>query len=490
MLEAIKNTEDIYDLMALCCQYLFEKIQLEYYEFWKFDEEKYNNVYDMIEAYTLDIGDIGHKGAYSRLQRAIVYWLQSEITSEKCHAIVKYIDELVKFEIENYAEQTSGFWSYSTLNNKLKNDVRIIPKMKDTFLQNEEGEFILKDPDNKEYSLFREGGECYASCIDEITNNYMIWDKVHLESFPVTIIKPYENSLLGKHFYHRKKITIGIVPFTCKELNNILNIIYSGDTFSVEGMHQDACEELKCRYKNIYKRSLDKDIDFLIYPEMLMTEDIINSVFMEGTEKNGPKFIVNGSIWNDNSNRAIITDLFGNKVFTYYKKCSFKYKDNQNDKKYKEALNCNINKEYVVLEIDGYGRIGVCICKDLSDENVLMFHKLINTNILLVPAFSDSFLLKNDAKNMAAKYNCLTVFANSCAAYCKHWKQNDEYNIGFVMIPAKIQTTNDCYMETYTAQKCYEFCEKECSCKMFTINFDTIKEYDDKMGIEIKQEEI
>lgn len=122
-------------------------------------------------------------------------------------------------------------------------------------------------------------------------------------------------------------------------------------------------------------------------------------------------------------------------------------------------MDTTINKEYIILEINGFARIGVCICKDLADENVLMFHKLMDTDILFVPAFSDSFQLKNDAKTMASKYNCLTVFANSCAAYCKHWSEDNGYDIGFVMLPAKEETSSSYYIKNYTAQKCYENCE-------------------------------
>lgn len=485
--ESVNNTHDIYDLLALGCKYLLETMEMEYYDLWKFDDEKYNFVYDMIETYTSEIDDKGHKMAYSKLKQDICLWLKNGVSREQCQAIVKYIDELVDVEIKNHAIKRLGFWEYRTLNHSFTNDVRIIPKIKDTFLKDDVGKFILKDPKNEKYPLFRDEGECYASFIDEVTHNYMIWDKKNVEKFPFTIIRPYEDSLLAKHFYHRNKVSIGIVPFTCRDLRDILNIHFEGDTFYIENMQQKANEELKERYRDIYIRSQDKDIDFLIYPEMLMSEDIIDSVLGGDINQSGPKFIINGSVWSNYSNRAIITDLFGNRVFTYYKKCSFKYKDNE--KKYKERLDYTINKEFVILEMEGFGRIGVCICKDLTDENILMFHKLINTNILFVPAFSDSFQLKNDATTMASKYNCLTVFANSCAAYCKHWTQDDDYNIGFVAVPAKLGTTNDCYMEKYTAQKCYESCESKCSCKLFTIAFDEIKDYGHKFSIEIRNED-
>lgn len=485
--ELVRNTDNIYDLLALCCKYLLDRTEAEHYDFWKFDDDEFDSVYDMIESYTSEIIDKGHKTAYLKLKREVCTLLSTGVSLEKCHAIVKYIDELVDVEINNNAVKMPGFRKYNTLNHAYSSDVRIIPKIKDTFLKNEEGEFILKDPSEEKYSFFREEGECYASCIDEVTHNYMIWDKSNVEKFPFTIIRIDEDSSLAKHFYHRNKVTIGIVPFTCKGIRDILNIKFEGDTFHVENMYKEANEELKFRYKNIYMWSQNKDIDFLIYPEMLMSEDIIDSITDEELMNNGPKFIINGSVWTNYSNRAIATDLFGSRVFTYYKKCGFKYRENE--KKYKEALDYTINKEYIILEIGGFGRIGVCICKDLADENVLMFHKLINTNILFVPAFSDSFQLRNDAKAMASKYNCMTVFANSCAAYCKHWSEDKGYDIGFIMIPAKLETSSDSYMKNYTAQKCYESCDSGCCCKVFTIAFDEIKEYNGMLSIDIQGED-
>lgn len=488
IIEQVKHAQNIYDLLALCCKCLFDKVGKNTDIFWKFEEENvydnvYDNAYDMIESYTCNIQDKGHKKAYELLIRDISLWFQVGASLEKLYFVIKCIDEQVENDIKCRASKIHGFWKYSSLNELCKDEVKVIPKIRDTFLQNEEGKFILMDPNHNEYSLFREPGECFASSIDELMNNYMIWDKRHLEQFPFTIFRVDEDSLLGKHFYHRKKVTIGIVPFTCRKIDDILNIQFEGKMFYIDNMKQEANDELKERYKNIYTRSRGKDIDFLVYPEMLMSEDIIDSITTEDLSKDGPKFIINGSIWSNYTNRTITTDLSGSKVFTYYKKCAFKYREKE--KKYKEHLDSTLNREYVILEIIGFGRIGICICKDLTDENVLLFHKLIKTNILFVPAFSDSFQLENDAVSMASKYNCLTIFANSCAAYSAHWINDENYDIGFVMIPAKKDTRSDCYMEKYAAEKCLKFCDNCCNCKLFTLSFNKVRTYDDRFSVEI-----
>lgn len=119
---------------------------------------------------------------------------------EKLYFVIKCIDEQVENDMKCRASKIHGFWKYSSLNELCKDEVKVIPKIRDTFLQNEEGKFVLMDPNHNEYSLFREPSECFASSIDELMNNYMIRDKRHLEQFPFTIFRVDEDSLLGKHF--------------------------------------------------------------------------------------------------------------------------------------------------------------------------------------------------------------------------------------------------------------------------------------------------
>lgn len=485
MNQQIMQIDNIYDLFALLSSYILDRIQEDSYVFDDFKDDDYNDVYDSIEKYVNDKEGKGHKYAFYILRRYVIRFLGNDFNIEKCFAIVKFIDELVECEIQENLFRYEDFVKYNTISKKYEQEVRIIPKVKNTILLNE-GEFILKDPTNPERDLLRSTGECFCSILDEKTVNYMIWDKDKINRFPLSIYRPSKSSAIRKHFLYRRKLTIGLVPFTCEEIDDILDITYSEGTFFVNGMKDDAKRVLQKRYIDIYRRSHLKDIDFLIFPEMLMTEDIIQSIQEEPKRDGEPKFIVNGSIWENYTNKSIITDGKGNQLFAYYKKNP--YTKRKNGKKYKERLKkCDRAEEYAVIEIEGIGRVGLCICKDLMHEDILMFHKYIKTDLLLVPAFSDSIKPKTDAKTLAEKYNCFTIFANACAAYKEHWNEEEQKNIGFLSIPAKEKNSNDCYVRVYCADACERTCEQRCIGKLFTLSFADISSYETKFSININE---
>jgi len=87
---------------------------------------------------------------------------------------------------------------------------------------------------------------------------------------------------------------------------------------------------------------------------------------------------------------------------------------------------------------------------------------------------------------MAENFNCITVFANSCSACFKKWKEHSTYNIGFITMPAKKETETACCTKNYGAEECYETCREKCSVKVFTLSFDEIDYYDDKMSIQLE----
>lgn len=484
MNEQIWQIGNIYDLMAWLSSYILEEVKKSPYEFYDFNDNAYIAVYDAIERYTSDVVTKGHMAAFKTLRQYIAAFLKISMSIEKCYAIVCYIDELVACEIPQGLYEYEPFIKYDTISKNYRQRIRVIPKLRDTLLLRD-GEFILKDPVDKKKPLLRQTSECFCSELDEVMQNYMIWDKDKLQRFPIEIYRLKRNTPMGLHFAKRNKLTIGVVPLTCRDIEEILDIEYRNKTFIVNGMKDEAGKLIEERYIDAYKRSLLKDIDFLVYPEMLTTEAILDTLRKQDV-LGFPQFIINGSIWQNYANRCIVTDGTGNEVFTYYKRSSFKYK--KNGKEYKEYLKKrDLNEAYPILEIEGIGRIAICICKDLTQEDILLLHKYLKTDILIVPAFSGSMRLSADASNLADKYNCITVFVNSCAAYCEHWKAEEEKNIGFVTIPAKEKSANAGYMNIYCANECENLCEEKCIGKLFTLSFNDISLYNTKFSIDIKK---
>ncbi|MCI8884591.1 MAG: hypothetical protein HFG87_01255 [Dorea sp.] len=481
MIEQLRKIDKIYDLLALCGSYILNELEKYSYEFGTFKDEEFDGVYDAIERYCCERQQKGHKKAFDELRNYLISFMFPQVTIEKCFAVVKYIDDLVEVEINDKLLGGKHLIKYCAMNEQYIDSIRIIPKMKESFLNR--NEIQLNKPANQ-YSLFRKRRECACSLLDRETVNYMIWDRAHIGKYPTWIYYFNEKSYISKYFYNRNQITFGIVPFTNKPLDEILDVKYKDKLFYINQMHKEAEQQLANRYNDIWKRCEKEDIDFLIFPEMLMTENIISKIKQQ--EKIlSPKIIINGSIWKNYMNKSIVTDGNGKEIFSYYKKEPFKFQ--KGNLEYKEYLDQDQNKEYVIMEIEGIGRIGVCICKDLISEEVKLFHKHIGTDILIVPAYTKSMDLQASAEELSKEYNCVVVVANACSALGKIKQINEEIRIGFITIPAKLNTNRSIIVKRYMQNECVTECNHGCVGKKIIIDFYKTKEYKEGVSFEIRE---
>lgn len=449
--------DKIYDMLALCASYIFNEISESPYEFALFEEEDYEGVFDAVETYSCDLQQKGRRKAFAELRDYIITFMLPKVTVEKCFAVVRAIDEIIEVEINDKLLGGKHIVKYSSMNEQYKDCVRIIPKNIETFVSR--GNDRFKSTGDNIHSLLRKKRECVCSPLDQETEHYMIWDKEHIKNYPMWIYHFDEKHPLFKHFYEKEQIVFGIVPFTNKDLEELLDIKYQNKAFYIEQMYGEAEKELKVRYESICSRCEQEDIDFLIFPEMLMTEEILSSI-KEKEKVLSPKIIINGSIWKDLMNKAVITDGNGNEIFSYYKKEPFKFQ--KGNKEYKEWLDQERNKEYFIMEIEGLGRIGVGICKDLISEEVKLFHKYVDTDILLVPAYTKSMDLQASAEELSQEYNCIVLVANACSALGTSEKGDFNRRIGFITIPAKQNTDRSKRIIRYTQEECVEECKCKC----------------------------
>lgn len=467
MLNELERITNIYDFLALCSVYIFDKLKKINYEFANFEDNNYYEIEVAIERYVIEKLNKGEKYAFNELKIFVIQYWQYGVDIERCYAFVKYIDEKVELELKESLFDGNGIIKYSSMNKEYTDRVRILPKLNDTMMLRGQAKF--KNETNSYQSFFRKRRECAVSKLDEETVNYMIWDKPTIEKYPLSIYRLMERHSVTKHFYDREKMIFGIIPFTNKALESILDIKFERRTFTVERMFASMEQELEVRYKKVYDKCKMNDVDFLIFPEMLMTENIIKTLQREYSNES-PWIIVNGSIWKDYTNRSIITDSGGQFIFDYCKKTPFIFQ--QNGIEYKEYLKCKNNKEYTMLEIEGIGRIGIAICKDLINEDIKMFHKYMNTDILIVPAYTKSMDLSSAAEELSADYQCVVVVVNACSAI------GNKSQIGFITLPAKGETNRDKIIQYYYKKEdCLENCNSECSGKKFIIDFGKVKQY-------------
>lgn len=156
----------------------------------------------------------------------------------------------------------------------------------------------------------------------------------------------------------------------------------------------------------------------------------------------------------------------GEELFSYCKKNPYKYEDEGNE--YTEWLDSKENREYSLLDIPSLGRVSVAICKDLWSEEIKLFHKMMKTNILIVPAFTASGDLESSARSLSEEYNCIVVLANSCSALSAPQR---EQKIGFVSLPAKRGSQRTFDVKYYKAGVCQKDCSKICKGQLITIEF-------------------
>lgn len=457
----IENMQNMYDLLALCCSYIFNEIENEPYDFAAFNDTLYIHVYDNIVKYNWDKENLGELGAFREFRDFVIRFMGENSTVEKCYAIVKYIDEKIEYEFRYDIVYRKDLMEYDSINEQCKDKVRVLLKNTKSFV--DVGNEAYKHQTKDKFNLLRDSHDCPCSKLDAVTKRYMIWDEEVFRKYPFKIYRVKESHYINKHFENRNKVIFAVIPFTNESIKTILSEKRVNGAFYIEQMEPDTECRLKRKYELAYKGTLNKDVDFLVFPEMLMTDEIrADCSFNE----NGPVILINGSCSKNKVNRSVVCTRDGEELFSYCKKNPYIYEDA--GKEYTEWLDAKENKEYSLLDIPNLGRVSVAICKDLWSEEIKMFHKMMKTNILIVPAFTPSGDLESSARCLSEEYNCIVVLANSCSALPV--PQRDK-KIGFVTLPAKRGSDRTTDVKYYKAGACQKECANICKGQLITIEF-------------------
>ena len=464
MLEELKEIDNIYDLMALCGMVVLRLDKEQPYDFSAFRDGLYEDLYDAVEEYCFAKEDRGSGEAFAELKKYIIGFLKNDVSIERCFAVMKCIDELVAVEYPCCLLESQRVISYPCMNKRFCEEIRIIPKNRRNFFIKKEAE--MKERNRSEYDFLRKERECKCTVLDGEIINYIIWDKENIEKYPFTVYYLSEKHFITKHFIETEKLTFAIIPFIDEKLEDVFEVYLENKIFEISKMKPAMEQKLKERYQEIYQKCKEKNIDFLIFPEMLMTECIVNSA-EKSKDFGSPWLVINGSMWEERVNRTWFMDSRGEKILSYCKKEPFIYKET-----FKEHLDRTKNQEYAILEIENFGRIGIAICKDLVNENIKMFHKYIGTNLLFVPAYTESMDLQSAAGELSRDYKCIVIVANACSAIKKSNKHDKKERIGFISLPAKNNSDRTEGIITYYQDGCRKGCCDYCGGKLISIIFD------------------
>ena len=169
------------------------------------------------------------------------------------------------------------------------------------------------------------------------------------------------------------------------------------------------------------------DVDILVFPEMLGSQEMLNNVldfFQQNRDKKVPPLVVFPSIWEkteDDRNYTNVSCLLldGRQImFRQNKRICFYYKDKDGIKVF-EDINRDPNVPDIlnILHVDGIGRICIIICYDyLHNENREMIRKLIKPTLICCPSFSTGSFNFQILQESGYYAGCNSIWCNTCSA--------------------------------------------------------------------------
>ena len=505
VIENLDYVSNIYDIMGICCLFVIKKMENSADSLRDFDvnpvKGKKERAKDLVRVYLAD-KKLDEDNAIPNLVKGIKNFLYPETDVEKCYHIVKAIDELIlpNSPLSNENKgclRDNNTRQYKSLNKQFKDNIRIIPSSNDSFLnrgnalylerKTELLNFLKGNSDNTKNSpkdLLRDRRTNNCSDIDFEFIHYNYLDNGFINKYEYEIHELDVADSKYSSFYYRNKVKIGLVPFSSVSLNEILDIHFNPGSFFVSGMKEEQEKVLKKRYCEAIMTCSDQDMDFLVFPEMLLTDQIIDTPCQS---ENNPRILVNGSIWKNSSNRSVVKNSNHENLFTYFKKKPYIHK--KEGKRYVEKLNRSLNKTYHILEIPTYGRVGIGICADLLSEDFLNFQEIMQVNLLIIPACSNSSDLLSKAEYLAGDYHCIVVILNTCAVFTRDNENTvPEKEVAYVVMPSKDGNSRGHLRINFDNCQCQNTCKDKCGIKVVTINFERTKDSNGTLSYEYAME--
>lgn len=289
--------------------------------------------------------------------------------------------------------------------------------------------------------------------------------------------KNYYNNFYQK-ILDKKTIEIVTVPLTNKKIQDILEIEEDEQNFWINGMIEEHEAMILDTYLSIIKLYNDSNVDFIIFPEMFLTENILKQIqeHLKVNDNNKMQIYILGTIWSGFSNKVIVMTSDGEYIFSQYKTVPFDTPSHKAEKLIQKETPYKIH----LIDFPDLARVNTFICREIEDDALMTIPKKLESNIVFTPTFSASLDMKTCPMHLASNYHCLTIISNACSARYNLDVVKKHKAIGFICQPCKKDTESSYKIIDYNFNEHCINCKDKCTGFKISIKFGELDSTNDK----------
>jgi len=219
----------------------------------------------------------------------------------------------------------------------------------------------------------------------------------------------------------RGRLSIVVSPITN------LNIVeatepYSRDNtrwISIKPMKPELEQKIQSNTLDVLQKAVFEEADLLVFPEMLGTEAIVQSLgseldLRESINDNAyPRLTISPTVWQMNRNFCTIFNDVGDTICEQQKHHGVDLKLGQHQ--VKEDIHSD--QKIYILHCYGIGRIAIMICKDFLITSYLkILAEKLRVTLLIVPSFTGTDYQFELLSSKYGDLDCGVIWINTCAS--------------------------------------------------------------------------
>lgn len=478
--EELKDCLNVYDLMVNSYAYMKQK-KLTTAQLSKSQQETFNSIHNLIEEFTIsniDFHSMINKIEAAYYKKLTLYNLYEIIQCCDEYKANKDLDNLPKKKQSNMEGFTAfaQYDNYGLNTNYKEKHIAIFPKREDNFVDNLTKN-IHKKCKSKRRKVERET-DIFG------LKNLIIYDESLFDSYHVVQHNYTKSEKMYERINTSNYLRISTNPMIAKDLNEIMDIQYKGNYFSINGIKEELNKSYYQHYFNNLDHVLKTQSDLVILPEMVVSDSILKDlplyIMNSGCQE---QIIISGTMSRKDKNECSVFDEKGHLLFVQNKHNPFVLK--KENSAYLETLS---NDQTIhILDLGKIGRLCVLICKDVRDNCIDSIMRQLKINLLCAPAFSPDLDIITTMENLTKDIFCVSVLSNCCSAY----KSKDvdlpimNRKIGAVLLPAMKADRRDFYCEYYSMGENCLSCNEYCYPYVFNIDGKETMSVDGKTTVKV-----